>query len=75
MQVTLEKISDKISDYKICMICSNINFYENEKCWNCGSDKFFEDEVSVNKFIENEMEYWEDEGYAFSEYMGFFYTV
>ena len=35
MHNTVGRIAGKITDYKICLHCGYINWYENEECINC----------------------------------------
>jgi len=40
MYHTIGYIEGKISDFKICKDCSEINWYENKECHNCGNIYF-----------------------------------
>jgi len=40
MHHRISSMLGKISDYKICLHCGRINWYENESCIDCGHDKF-----------------------------------
>ena len=57
MEATLEKIIGKVSDFKICMACKAVNWYENESCINCEKDKF-RGKIAVRNFAHKEIKFW-----------------
>ena len=63
MQVQLIDIFSKQTDFKVCKVCSHINWYENEVCSNleCSCESFDEQESSVEKAIEKEYQFWMNE--------------
>ena len=63
MYATLEKIQRKPSDYKLCLSCKVINWYENIECHNCKSSTFNTDETSVLNYINEDYEFYATEGY------------
>jgi uncharacterized protein with PIN domain len=58
MDRTLADILGKPSDFKVCEKCGRINWYENEKCIECNSEKFDESEKAVIKAVKQEYNYW-----------------
>jgi len=40
MHHTIGRIAGKPEDYKKCLRCGSVNWYENETCINCGYNKF-----------------------------------
>lgn len=67
MEVRLDYIFTKPTDFKICSECGAINWYENEACLRCGNDKFSEEEKSVQEAIEKDYEFYREEGYEEEE--------
>lgn len=41
MHNTIGRIAGKINDYKICISCGQINWYENDYCINCDTIPYF----------------------------------
>lgn len=78
MEVQLIQIFSKPSDFKVCKKCKNINWYENETCFNleCTSGSFDEREEVVERTVEKEYWFWqEEEGYTEEQADNVFYNV
>ena len=67
MEVTLSKIYGKLNDFKICVDCFKINWYENEECVNCHRMDFDEDEKKVLEIIEMDYDFYLNHGYKEDE--------
>ena len=61
MHATIDKITSKPSDYKICMACNYVNWYENEMCVICDSTKLSDDEDMVHKKMVELLDDFEDD--------------
>ena len=61
MHHSLDKIHSKLTDYKLCGRCGNLNWYENEKCIWCDTTEFNNDQDLVKEFVENEMKFYKTE--------------
>ena len=62
MENSLEKILGKPSDYRMCKLCGNINWYENTSCVFCG-DETIESETTMSNedmsdWITEEIQFW-----------------
>ena len=66
MEVRLDQIEFKPSDFKVCKSCEKINWYENEECV-CGENDFNESEDAVKKAHQDELDFWIGEGYSEAE--------
>ena len=75
MEVSIEKIEGKLSDFKLCKSCGVINWYENEVCHNCGKSKFKEFGKGIKKYIEDERSFYRNEGYTEKEIDNIFVNV
>lgn len=65
MQHTLAKILGKPSDYRICNNCGCVNWYENETCVNhCVESKLEENDGRVISFVEEEYDFYKEDGYS-----------
>ena len=53
MNHTYERIRNKPTDYKLCLSCNNINWYENKICWFCGSSDFGDTEKGIYDSVED----------------------
>ena len=68
MEFRLDYMFMKPSDFKICKSCGEVNWYENESCKECGSERFDDSEKAVRKWVDCEYEYWKKiEGYSEEE--------
>ena len=74
MEVRLDQIEFKPSDFKICKSCNKINWYENETCA-CGENNFNESENAVEKAHQDEFDFWISEGYSEAEADAILYEV
>ena len=64
----LGKMVGKPHDYKLCSHCNRINWYENEVCIDCSCSSFKENGSSVEKYIQNEYDFYtQEEGYTEAE--------
>jgi predicted amidophosphoribosyltransferase len=61
MEVRLDQILLKPSDFKICKECGRVLFYDRECCIWCGCEEFDEDRTSVLDFYEKEVKWWKNE--------------
>jgi hypothetical protein len=61
MEHTLDKIISKPSDYKLCPLCGNVNWYENEDCYFCGDG----DLRITDTMTREEMDDWWKDEYEF----------
>jgi hypothetical protein len=64
MEMCLYQIGAKPNDYIICKECKHINWYENEKCIDCGQTLHKCKDYSVEEWVEDEYEYWIDDGWT-----------
>lgn len=61
MHHTIGRIAGKTNDYKICLRCGSVNWYENKECHICGNKTFREmtekdaDEL-LNSYEDDEIE-------------------
>lgn len=64
MTTELIRVASKPGDYKICINCNKLNWYENEKCCEffCGHEEF--DSELVLQYVDAEYHYYEEEGYS-----------
>lgn len=67
MEMNLERINQKPHDYKICLECGKLNWYENENCVGCNHSGFDETERLVNDSITDEYKFYNSEGYTEEE--------
>lgn len=67
MEVNYSKILSKPSDFKICKTCGKINWYENDRCINCKGKEFNDNKNIVIKYVESDIEFYEEEGYTEDE--------
>ena len=68
MQKILACIIGKPSDFKICIDCSSINWYENEECHECGGKYFEQDDDEVLLWAQEQYDAWiREEGYPEEE--------
>lgn len=68
MEVRYDYIFVKPSDFKVCKECNRINWYKNDHCIECGSEKFDNEERKVREAIEREYDFYEqEEGYTEEE--------
>ena len=75
MEVRLDQICFKPSDFKICKECEKINWYENRKC-SCGSKKFTTSKQAILRAYEKELIFWiKEEGYNKEEADGILQEV
>lgn len=74
MEVRLDQIQFKPSDFKVCKSCNKINWYENEAC-SCGENDFKESEEAVKKAYQDEFDFWICEGYSEAEADAILYEV
>lgn len=65
MEVTLEKICGKPSDFKLCTDCKAYVFYDYHECPNCGlSHSFIENNPqAVIEQLEEEYRFYKEDGY------------
>lgn len=75
MEVRLDQIQFKPSDFKVCKSCNKINWYENEICFFCGKRAFNNSKKMVEKAYQNELDFWISEGYSEAEADAIFYEV
>ena len=75
MEVTLDKILCKPDDFKMCVECGAVNWYENDKCHDCQSNKFNDNADRVTEWAKKEYEFWENEGYDEEEIDNILYEV
>lgn len=75
MEITLDQIFMKPSDFKICKSCKKINCYENKLC-QCGAKKFNNSKKAVQKAYQSELDFWiKEEGYTEQEADNIYYEV
>lgn len=75
MEITLDQIFMKPSDFKICKSCKKINWYENKLC-SCGAKKFNNSETAVQKAYQSELDFWiKEEGCTEQEADNIYYEV
>ena len=67
MEMSLEQISQKPHDYKVCLECGKLNWYEKENCVGCNHNIFDDNEQLVNDTIIDEYNQYEDLGYTEKE--------
>ena len=67
MEMDLQRISQKPHDYKKCLECGKINWYENDVCIGCHYNIFDDNEYKVNLAIADEYTQYEDLGYTEEE--------
>jgi hypothetical protein len=54
MYHSVGRIAGKPGDYRICLFCGSINWYENEECLNCENKKFKDmTEKDAKTFLES----------------------
>ena len=63
MQAKANAIIAKPNDYKVCVNCSSINWYENQNCHGCGNTKF----IANKKKIFDEVDLYIDIEYDHNE--------
>jgi ribosomal protein L40E len=61
MLMDLQRISQKISDYKVCEHCNHLNWYENNECCICQNKTFSEKESDVDFAVKQEYKFWVNE--------------
>lgn len=56
------RVLSKKTDYKMCVKCKSVNWYENQTCWNCDSSKFRKrlDKSTIN-YLKEDIEAGEGE--------------
>ena len=65
IEVDINGIETKPSDFKICKKCGALNWYENEECKDCDSEEFDTSTEAVLNWVEDEVEFWvKEEGYT-----------
>ena len=67
MEMDLMRISQKPHDYKVCLECGSLNWYENEFCCKCKHPQFSDNEDRVNNTITDYYYEYEDLGYEEDE--------
>ena len=67
MDCTYPKILGNLNNYKVCQNCNRINYYENEVCFDCGSDKFIDDKLLIVKLVDSSYDFYKLEGYTEEE--------
>ncbi|MHB1764963.1 MAG: hypothetical protein ACYCS1_05435 [Gammaproteobacteria bacterium] len=67
MEATLDKISSKINDYKLCSDCGTINFYENEICHSCKRNEFKLIGEGIEDYVNQEYRYYAEQNYSKDE--------
>ena len=67
METDLQRIQQKPNDYKVCLECGSLNFYENEHCVKCEHKIFDDTERLVTDAILDEYTQYEDLGYSEEE--------
>jgi len=60
MHHRISSMLEKTSDYKICLHCGRINWYENKSCIDCGHDKF---RPAKRKDVLSLIKAWEQSGH------------
>ena len=75
MEVNLSNVVCKQNDFKICCTCGALNWYENEICRECNTNKFDESNEAVTRFIEEEYSCYEYYGYTEEEIDNIFLEV
>jgi len=75
MEHTYEKILGKPNDYKQCVFCERLNWYENEKCIKCNEDikpghynNVMTDRSMISFIVEEKIFWMEKEGYDEDEF-------
>ena len=63
MESALSVIACKQNDYLICAACKKVNWYENTECVDCGEKLKPHPDYKVAEWVEDEYEFWADEGY------------
>ena len=63
MEQQLANILVKATDYKVCLNCFKINWYENKNCIECNKTKFDNDEKRIISLIESDYDYYKKEGF------------
>ena len=58
MHHSIARIAGNPEDYKKCRLCGAVNWYENERCINCGGTEFVE---FTEKDAERLLEVFDDE--------------
>ena len=75
MEVKLDQLYFKPSDFKICKTCKKVNWYERTTC-SCGEKGFDESEDAVLEAYQKELDFWtEEEGLSEEEADNIYYEV
>lgn len=75
MEVKLDQLYFKPSDFKICKSCKKINWYERTTC-SCGKKAFDESEEAVFEAYKKELDFWtNEEGLSEEEADDMYYEV
>jgi len=60
MRVTIGYLVAKPEDFKLCLSCGCINWYENEVCHSCQGTRFTKNLRKVKRAIRNYVKYREE---------------
>lgn len=63
MEMCLYQIGAKPNDYMICKECKHINWYDNTECVECSKPLHKCKGYSVEEWVDDEYEFWKDEGW------------
>lgn len=75
MEVKLDQLYFKPSDFKICKTCKKVNWYERTAC-SCGGKNFDKSEDAVFKAYQKELNFWiEEEELSEEEADNIYYEV
>lgn len=77
MQHSLDKISNKPSDYTKCKSCGKLNWYESPNCCQCGEslDGHCLTDDEMMEFLDAELDYWTAEGFSIDEALNVDYDI
>lgn len=77
MKHSLGKIESKPSDYKWCDKCGRPIWYENKDCPFCNKElsEYIMNDSAMSKFIEDEFNFWREEGLNDIEIINLKYEV
>jgi ribosomal protein L40E len=64
MEMDLMRISQKPHDYKVCLNCGSLNWYENEFCCKCEHNIFTDNHNKINDTISDYYSEYADLGYS-----------